>query len=298
MTSTKQMVITLFVVALVCSIVLSFVYSFTAPRIEDTQKELILASLREVITAAEFAEVIPETLWHAHDSAGNHVGLVFRVFPQGYAAPIPITVGLDNDGKITGVRIATAGEGMKETPGLGAKILESDFKDQFHGKEASQVLLKQDGGEIDGITAATISSRAVCSGIKRGIEKYMDELDVLLDMEMFFPSADRFVAIIEDTVWYALQENDTLGIVFVGKTMGYLADIVFMVGLAQTTAITGVNILSSQETEGFGEQIRSQEFLDSFKDGIPEAISGATVSSDALIKAVRTHVEKYKEYVE
>ena len=298
MTSTKQMVITLFAVALVCSIVLSFVYSFTAPRIENTQKELILASLREVITAAEFVEVIPETLWHAQDSAGNLIGMVFRVFPQGYAAPIPITVGLDRDGKITGVRIATAGEGMKETPGLGAKILEPDFKDQFLAKEASQVLLTQDGGEIDGITAATISSRAVCSGIKQGIEKYMGQLSALPDMKTFFPDADKFVAIVEDTLWFALQKNDTLGIVFVGKTMGYLADIVFMVGIDQQTAITGVQILSSQETEGVGEQIRSQDFLDSFKQGAPEAISGATISSEALIQAVHAHVEQYKEHVE
>lgn len=298
MTSTKQMVITLFAVALVCSIVLSFVYSFTAPRIENTQKELILASLREVITAAEFVEVIPETLWHAQDSAGNLMGMVFRVFPQGYAAPIPITVGMSLEGKITGVRIATAGEGMKETPGLGAKILEPDFKDQFLAKEASQVLLKQDGGEIDGITAATISSRAVCSGIKQGIEKYMGQLSALPDMKIFFPDADKFVAIVEDTLWFALQQNDTLGIVFVGKTMGYLADIVFMVGLDQETAITGVEIVSSQETEGIGDGIRSQEFLDTFKESPPEAISGATVSSEALIKAVMAHVEKYKEFVE
>jgi electron transport complex protein RnfG len=298
MTSTRQMIITLFAVALVCSIVLSFVYSFTAPRIENTQKELILASLREVIVAAEFVEVVPETLWEAQDSAGNLVGIVFRVFPQGYAASIPITVGLDLEGTITGIRIATAGEGMKETPGLGAKILEPDFKDQFTGKEAPQVQLKQDGGEIDGITAATISSRAVCSGIKKGMEKYSQQLNALPDMKIFFTEADKYIAIVEDTVWYAIKENDTLGIVFIGKTMGYLADIVFMVGVNQEMEITGVEIVSSQETEGIGEEIRNQEFLSQFKEGTPEAISGATISSEALIKAVTAHIEQFKEYVE
>jgi electron transport complex protein RnfG len=134
MTSTKSMVLTLLIVALVCSVILSFVYSYTAPRIEETKKELTLAGLREVIKADEFKTLVPDTVWEAFDSEDNCVGIVFRVFPQGYGGPIPIMVGLDLAGRITGIKIASAAEGLKETPGLGVKITEPDFRDQFIGK--------------------------------------------------------------------------------------------------------------------------------------------------------------------
>ncbi|GAH13526.1 unnamed protein product, partial [marine sediment metagenome] len=146
MTSARQMVVTLLTVAVVCSIILSFVYSFTTPRIIETQKNMTLDGLKQVISAHEFVEIIPDTLWNAVDSLGNNTGIVFRVFPQGYAGPIPITVGLDLDATITGIRIASAAEGLKETPGLGVKITEPDFTEQFTGKTVSQINIKSDGG--------------------------------------------------------------------------------------------------------------------------------------------------------
>ena len=297
MTSTRSMVVTLFLVALVCSVILSFVYSYTTPRIEETQKELTLAGLKEVIIAQEFTPVVPDTVWKAIDSTQNVVGIVFRVFPQGYGGPVPLTVGLDLEGKITGIRIASAAEGLKETPGLGVKIIEPDFRDQFIGKTLDNVLLKRDGGEIDAITAATISSRAVCNGIKQGIEQYASYLCPPLDKRCVFPDAQDFIEIIPDTLWYALGESDTIGIVFIATTQGYADQIEFIVGVTMKGQITGVEILYSNETPDIGEVIRSKEFLDSFKEKIPDAITGATVSSKVLINGVKEKVESYKDYL-
>lgn len=297
MTSARSMVVTLFIVALVCSVILSFVYSYTAPRIEETQKELTLVGLKEVIIAEVFTPVIPDTVWKAIDSTQNVVGIVFRVFPQGYGGPIPLMVGLDMEGKITGIRIASAAEGLKETPGLGVKIIEPDFREQFIGKTFDNVLLKRDGGEIDAITAATISSRAVCNGIKQGIEKFASYLCPPLDKRCVFPDAQDFIEAITDTLWYALGESDTIGIVFIATTQGYADQIEFIVGVTMKGQITGVEILYSNETPGIGEVIRSREFLDSFKEKIPDAITGATVSSKALINGVEEKVECYKDYL-
>lgn len=297
MTSARSIVVTLFIVALVCSVILSFVYSYTAPRIEETQKELTLAGLKEVIIAQEFTPVVPDTVWKAIDSTQNVVGIVFRVFPQGYSGPIPLMVGLDLEGKITGIRIASAAEGLKETPGLGVKIIELDFREQFIGKTLDNVLLKRDGGEIDAITAATISSRAVCNGIKQGIEQFASYLCPPLDKRCVFPDAQDFIEIIPDTLWYALGESDTIGIVFIATTQGYADQIEFIVGVTMKGQITGVEILYSNETPGIGEVIRSKEFLDSFKEKIPDAITGATVSSKVLINGVKEKVECYKDYL-
>jgi len=297
MTSTKQMIIMLFVVAAVCSIVLSFVYSYTEPRIEETKKEMTLAGLREVIEAQEFVEVLPDTLWRALDSNGEFTGIVFRVFPQGYGGPIPITVGLDRNGIITGIRIASAAEGLKETPGLGAKITEPAFTGQFIGKCAAAIQIKKDGGEIDAITAATISSRAVCNGVKNGIETYKNYLGTPIDKKCVFRDAREFIEIIKDTLWFATADSDTLGIVFIGVTQGYADDIKFIVGLDRKGKITGVEILYSNETPGYGDRIKEKDFLDRFKEGIPEAITGATISSQALINAVKENIERFKEYL-
>ncbi|NOR18259.1 RnfABCDGE type electron transport complex subunit G [candidate division WOR-3 bacterium] len=297
MTSTKNMVLTLLIVAIVCSVVLSFVYSYTEPRIAETQAQLTLGGLKQVINAQEFVEIISDTLWNAVDSSGILTGIVFRVFPQGYGGPIPITVGLDLNGKITGVRIASAAEGLKETPGLGVKITEPEFKDQFIDKCAPEAQLKSDGGEIDAITAATISSRAVCNGVKNGIETYLNYLETPIDKRCVFSDAREFVEIIKDTLWYALKDADTIGIVFVGFTQGYLDCIEFMVGVGTDAKISGVEILYSSETEGIGEAIREKEFLDKFKEDSAEAITGATVSSQVLIDAIEEYITRYKEYL-
>lgn len=297
MTGTRQMVIMLFVVAVVCAVVLSFVYAFTAPRIADTQMKLTLAGLEQVIEAERFVEVIPDTLWQALDSLGNHVGIVFRVFPQGYGGPIPVTVGLDAGQRVTGIRVATAAEGLAETPGLGAKITADDFTGQFRDKCVADMALQQDGGAIQAITAATISSRAVASGVRKGIEKYGSSLAPSCDPRAVFPEADAFCEIIKDTLWQAMRGEAAAGIVFIGAVMGYLDTIRFMVGCTIDERITGVTILYSQETEGIGEVIRDQDFLDEFKTGIPDAISGATVSSRALINGVVSGIERFKEYL-
>jgi electron transport complex protein RnfG len=298
MTGTRQMIITLFIVAVICAVILSFVYAFTEPRIAETQAQLTLSGLKEVITADEYQEVIPDTLWEALDSSGNRVGMVFRVFPQGYAGPIPITVGLDTEGRITGIRVASGAEGLAETPGLGAKITQPSFTEQFKGKTAGEVGLEQEGGPIKAITAATISSRAVAAGVKKGIEMYGECLAPACDPGLVFAEADAFIEVIKDTLWKAVSGSDTLGIVFVGTVQGYLDDIRFMVGYSTEERITGVAILYSQETEGIGEVIRTKEFLDKFKTGRPEAISGATVSSKALINGVFRGVERFGGHVE
>lgn len=295
MTSPRQMIVTLLSVALVCSIVLSFVYSFTSPIIIETQKNMTIQGLKEVMDAHEFVEVTPDTLWEAVDSLNNFIGIAFRVFPQGYGGPIPITVGLDLEETITGIRIASAAEGLKETPGLGVKITEPDFTKQFIGKVVSNVNIRKDGGEIDGITAATISSRAVCSGIKNGVEIYSSYLGEQYDKKNIFPDAQEFIEVIKDTLWYALSADDTIGIVFIGVAKGYLDWIKFIVGVNRETKVIGIDILYSDE--GLGEVIRDREFLDKFKTEIPDAITGATTSSQALIDGVTNGLESFKEYL-
>ena len=100
---------------------------------------------------------------------GKLTGVAFRVVaPDGYSGDIGILVGVLPDGTVQGIEILTCAE----TPGLGSRIQEGWFKDQFKGKNLSDAdwRVKKDGGDFDQITGATISPRAVVGAIRRGLE--------------------------------------------------------------------------------------------------------------------------------
>jgi electron transport complex protein RnfG len=197
------MVVLLTVVCGVCSLLLSGVYNATEPKIqadiarklnvhlmevmspgaaeykvftEDTTLWTACDESGKVVGIAGFEPVIVDTLWSVADAAGNKIGIAFKVFPRGYSGLIETLIGLNMDTLITGIRTSTPAEGLRETPGLGVKVNEPCFKRQFVGKREGDVVLKKDGGQLDAITAATISSRAVTDGVKKGINNYKSYL--------------------------------------------------------------------------------------------------------------------------
>jgi electron transport complex protein RnfG len=280
--------------------VLSLVYAFTEAPADTAKDRIVSTDLHRVINAYDFVLIIPDTLWQAVDSTKDPVGIVFRAYPKGYGGKIPVTVGIDLARTITGITIAGQGEILKETPGLGGRVLEPWFAQQFKGKAAGQVKLKKDGGDIDAITGATVSSRAVCNSISKGTAAFgcfLADTTRKSFISKVFPDAGQTIDIIKDTAWYALRGCDTLGIAFIGFCFGYLDTISFLVGVGTDSNITGIEILQSQETEGMGERIRESEFLDKFKQGKPEAITGATISSSAVIKAVDEAMKRFMAYI-
>lgn len=117
--------------------------------------------------AAAFEEAAADGLDEAFiglDAAGAAVGATGRVTVKGYGGEIEVTVGVDKAGVITGVNVG--GVNFKETAGLGAKTKDAAFTAQFAGKMAP-VALKKDGGGIDAVTSATISSTAVTYAVNQ-----------------------------------------------------------------------------------------------------------------------------------
>ncbi|MCD6527271.1 MAG: RnfABCDGE type electron transport complex subunit G [Desulfuromonas sp.] len=97
------------------------------------------------------------------------VGIAFKVTAaDGYSGNIEVMVGLDTHEHIVGIEILA----HAETPGLGSKISESWFKDLFRERSLDNTdwRVKKDGGEIDQITGATISPRAIVSTVKSGLD--------------------------------------------------------------------------------------------------------------------------------
>lgn len=107
---------------------------------------------------------------------GQLAGIAFTVIaPDGYSGNITVMVGIRPDGTVTGIEILN----HAETPGLGDKIEEPWFKEQFKGKslESADWRVKKDGGEFDQITGATISPRAIVGAVKKGLEFYRKHRD-------------------------------------------------------------------------------------------------------------------------
>lgn len=176
MKSRTWMVVSLLVTCLVAAFALSEVYAVTKSQIDKQRADATESALAQVLAgAAGFREMEKDSLWYGLDSAGTKMGIVVRSGVRGYGGPVPVLVGLDLTGRIVGIKVASPAEGLKETPGLGLKATEEWFWKQFVGGD-STVALKKDGGKIDAISGATITSRAVAKGIAQTIRKYSEHL--------------------------------------------------------------------------------------------------------------------------
>jgi len=139
---------------------------------ENNRLEAVLKR-RQVFPAAKEFEARSlggREIFVAKDAAGAALGLVVTAAPRGYAGPVGMTIGIAPDGTLAGLAISKLDQ--TETPGLGVKVTLAAFRDQFRGRDADGVRLKKDGGAVDAVTAATISSRAVANGVREALIWY------------------------------------------------------------------------------------------------------------------------------
>lgn len=164
--------LTLFAITLVVAALLGAVNAVTADRIEALKAEKSAAAMRTVLEAAQYApaeytggDALVKDVHKALDAAGDTIGHVVTVTPSGFGGAIELVVGVSFDGKCTGVSIVD----HAETSGLGADAAAKtakgeNFRAQFVGASGA-VAVTKDGGTIDALTGATVSSRAVAEGV-------------------------------------------------------------------------------------------------------------------------------------
>ena len=179
--SFKIMTICLLASCLVSSGLLAGVYALTKEPIDNAAKAKNEAAIKEVLPE-EVAKIDEEksieldgvkyTYNLAYDEAGNTVGCAVNVAPVGFGGPIVIKVGFKVDAQ-TGKNLVwnTKVLSHAETPGLGAKCSEPLFADQFKELDpaAKKLSVTKDGGDIDAITASTITSRAFVNGVATAV---------------------------------------------------------------------------------------------------------------------------------
>lgn len=191
MTSTARLVLVLAGICCVAGLALAGVYEITKEPIAYQKKLDIIRSLEAVLPGFEidpdtfFLELTredgePVKVYRAQGDEGQVTGAAFQVVaPDGYSGKIFIMMGVNPEGALGGIEILS----HAETPGLGSLIEKEEWKDLFRGisLETTNFKVKKDGGDIDQITGATISPRAVAGAVEKGLKWYLDSRGTILE---------------------------------------------------------------------------------------------------------------------
>jgi len=188
--SFKNMVLVLFLVTLVCSAAVAYVYTLTAEPIQAAKEAKQAQAIEEVIPGKFDNNPVAEA-WSKETPDGGKleffpatlngktVGTAVKTYTKnGFGGEVWLMVGFNPDGTISNYSVLE----HKETPGLGSKMdlwFTKNGKGNIVGKKPGTVGLKvsKDGGDVDAITAATISSRAFLDAVNRAANALAGDID-------------------------------------------------------------------------------------------------------------------------
>lgn len=168
-------VIMLTLICLITSALLAYTNSLTAPVIEALAVQTANETKSVVLSSAESFEEqkIGDTEYSVgKDSSGTVVGYVFTTSAKGYGGDVNVMVGVNAEGKVSGVEILE----LSETPGLGMNAQKPSFLEQFIGKTLGITVNKNTpaDNEIKALTGATITSKAVTAAVNTALEYYAE----------------------------------------------------------------------------------------------------------------------------
>lgn len=181
------MALVLTIIALVAGGVLAYVNSVTAPQIEKINAENLAAGIQKVMGGGDINVADPQehkatvagkektfVVYGVTNPQGENLGCAVQTSENGFGGELKVLVGFDPTGTILGYTILQ----HAETPGLGAKAglwfqPENGEKRSVVGKNPGEcnLTVSKDGGDIDAITASTITSRAFLLAIKNAYDE-------------------------------------------------------------------------------------------------------------------------------
>ena len=178
-----NMLVALFVITAVSGGLLGLVYGMTKDTIAEVDKKKNEAAIQAVLPLEGEITYQADTLTYtedgntmtfpcnlAYDANGNFQGAAVKTSEGGFGGKIDMMVGFLADGTIKGTSVLS----HAETPGLGANMT-GEFKDQFVDKNPAdfKLTVSKDGGDVDAITAATITSRAFSKAVDKAYQAFM-----------------------------------------------------------------------------------------------------------------------------
>ena len=261
--------------------------SVTTPIIEQQAAAAADAARAVVLPSADsFTQVtvdeMPEGGVDIYE-ANNGTGYVVTAQAKGYGGMLKVMVGIDSNGLISGTEVLE----NNETQGLGSKVSEHAFMDQYIGKDSTL-----EG--IETISGTTISSNAFSKavqnayqvyGVAAGVEVAGTPRDPITDevKAELFPNVTSFQKYAVEGEAYKAGDE---GYIVVTSNAGFAGDVTTAIGFDLNGAITGVVFTETSETQDYGEQYTRASWKDAQvgKTSADELdlISGSTVTYDAL----------------
>ena len=271
-----RLIITLALVAAIATGLLSVVNDITAPIIKEGDERRLQAALSDVVDAETFEAILDEeveegeeevVLYYEAYTGTDLVGYAVSAQGKGYGTqPIRMLVGMDAELNITGIRILS----HNETPGLGDAAFASSWLEQFLGKGFEDPIAA--GEDIDIISGATSSSMGVIAGVNSALNTIAGELGLI--------TAIDFTVVPDGT--------------YEGTGRGFVGEINVKITIAGGE-LTDIEVLSHSESPGY-----SDPAFANIPDRIIEeqsvevdAASGATVSSNGIMDAVRNALVEF-----
>ena len=171
--------LTLFITAMITIALLSVVHALTLEPIERQKQRTQEAAMREVLPQADTYTEIPAEIFGSITAVyegvggdGEKAGYVVALSPEGYSGKIDMMVGISSAGEtVTGMRVLR----HTETPGLGAMAVRESFYGKFDGRSLTPLTVVKSApgeNEIDAITSATITTRAITGAVNEAITWY------------------------------------------------------------------------------------------------------------------------------
>lgn len=174
---------TLFGISAVAALALGATDQLTAPKIEEISiqanneaRQIVLPQATEFKKIEGIEQGIISEVYSGNEN-GEVVGYTVKTLPSGYGGEMEVIVGISSEGKITGVNIGS----HAETPGLGSKAADDEFKGQYEEKNAEPLEVVKgkvtSENQIQAISGATITSKAVTDGVNAAIEIFNSDLN-------------------------------------------------------------------------------------------------------------------------
>ena len=164
-----RLTITLLLITAVVAAALAAVNSVTAPKIQAINEQKTQTAIEAVLPGGGEEIAFTDDTGLVSTVYKGQSGYAVEVTPSGFNGTVTMMVGVDNAGKVLGISVVN----HTETAGLGAEAASQGaagtaFRSQFTGMSGS-VSVTKDGGQVDALTGATITSRAVCTGVKAAL---------------------------------------------------------------------------------------------------------------------------------
>ncbi len=174
----KNMALCLFVICLVCSALMAVVYAVTKAPVEAAEARKTSEAIAKVVPEFDSEPVSAlatvdgqDYTYYTVTNASETAGYAVEASASGFGGPLKLMVGFTPEGVIYNVAVL---DNSQETPGLGAKCSTEAFKGQFRNFDPSvkKLTVSKDGGDVDAITAATITSRGFCAALTVAVNVY------------------------------------------------------------------------------------------------------------------------------